>query len=139
MDPKTTPTIASVKRVELPSVNDDRGVLTAIEGSKDIPFAIARIFYMHHVIQDRGGHAHRHTDQVLIAMSASFSVTVFDGRDRKKFILDNPTQGLYIPKMIYIELSDFVSGSVCLVLASDHYVMANSLRNIEAYTAALKD
>ena len=58
-----------VKLISLPSVVDSRGVLTAIEGTKDIPFEIKRVFYMHHIERNRGGHAHRDTDQVVIAIS----------------------------------------------------------------------
>lgn len=123
-----------VKFIDLPSISDERGVLTAIESTQDIPFAIQRLFYMHDVVEDRGGHAHIDTDQVVIPVSGSFKVTLFDGEFRRSHILDSAVRGLYIPRMIFIELSEFLKSSVCLVLASDHYDMKRSLRDIDAYT-----
>ena len=61
--------LAKVNWVSLPSITDPRGVLTSIEGETDIPFDIKRIFYMHHITEDRGGHAHRDTDQLVIAIA----------------------------------------------------------------------
>lgn len=62
-----TPNISSIKWIDFNTIEDPRGSLTSIEGEFDIPFDIKRIFYMHDVIQDRGGHAHIDTDQVIIA------------------------------------------------------------------------
>jgi dTDP-4-dehydrorhamnose 3,5-epimerase-like enzyme len=126
------------KLISLPSVVDSRGVLTAIEGTKDIPFEIKRVFYMHHIIQDRGGHAHRDTDQVVIAASGSFTVELFDGKDYKLFDLNDPTQGLYIPRMIYITMTNFRSQTVCLVIANSFYDMSRSFRSKDDYLNSLK-
>jgi hypothetical protein len=126
-----------VKFILLPSVADPRGVLTAIEAVKDIPFEIKRVFYMHHIVQDRGGHAHRDTDQVVIAAAGSFSLEVFDGKDTKRFAMHDPTRGLYIPRMIFIAMSDFAPGSVCLVIANSYYDMSRSFRSKEEYRNSL--
>jgi hypothetical protein len=122
-----------VKVIALPSVADARGVLTAIEGARDIPFDIKRVFYMHHIVQDRGGHAHRDTDQVVIAAAGSFSLEVFDGNNTKRFEMTDPTQGLYIPRMIFISMTRFAPGSVCLVIANSYYDMSRSFRSREDY------
>ena len=122
-----------VKFIALPSVADARGVLTAIEGTRDIPFEIKRIFYMHHIVQDRGGHAHRDTDQVVIAAAGSFSLEVFDGKETRRFDMNDPTQGLYIPRMIFISMTHFAPGSVCLVIANSYYDMSRSFRSREDY------
>ena len=127
-----------VQFIQLPSVSDSRGVLTAIEGTRDIPFEIKRIFYLHHIIQNRGGHAHRDTEQVVIASAGSFSLTVFDGRESKDFEMNDPTQGLYIPRMIFITMSDFAPGSVCLVIANSFYDMSRSFRSREEYLRFIK-
>lgn len=122
-----------VKFIALPSVADARGVLTAIEGTRDIPFEIKRIFYMHHIVQDRGGHAHRDTDQVVIAAAGSFSLEVFDGKETRRFDMNDPTQGLYIPCMIFISMTHFAPGSVCLVIANSYYDMSRSFRSKADY------
>jgi len=126
-----------VKFISLPSVSDERGVLTAIEAVKDIPFEIKRVFYMHHIVQDRGGHAHRDTDQVVIAAAGSFSLEVLDGKDTRRFAMNDPTRGLYIPRMIFITMCDFAPGSVCLVIANNFYDMSRSFRSKEEYLNSL--
>ncbi len=122
-----------VQFISLPSVADSRGVLTAIEGARDIPFEIKRVFYMHHIVQDRGGHAHRDTDQVVVAAAGSFSLEVFDGEHTRSFDMNDPTRGLYIPRMIFISMTGFAPGSVCLVIANSYYDMSRSFRSKEAY------
>ena len=118
---------------------DIRGALTSIEGEyNDIPIDIKRIFYMHHVVDDRGGHAHIDTDQVLIGISGSFKLKLFDGKETKEFIMDDCTKGVYIPRLTFTDMYEFTSDAVCLVLANTHYDMSKSLRSMEAYIAYLK-
>jgi dTDP-4-dehydrorhamnose 3,5-epimerase-like enzyme len=121
----------------LGSVHDQRGVLTSIESSIDIPFEIKRIFYMHHILSDRGGHAHIDTDQVVIAISGSFQIELYDGANQVLFNMNDPTKGLYIPRMIFIRLFNFSEDAVCLVLASTHYDIKKSFRNIDEYNNAI--
>ena len=127
----------AVRWVELPSNVDERGVLTSIESGQDIPFEIKRIFYMHHVTTDRGGHAHTDTEQVVTAASGCFKMDLSDGVSTETYILDDPTQGVYTPPMVFIKLYDFSPGAVCLVLASTHYDIGKSIRSWEAYLEAL--
>ena len=122
----------------LESVHDPRGILTSIESGIIIPFEIKRIFYMHHVVRDRGGHAHIDTDQVVIAISGSFRIELYDGFEKIDFIMDDPSKGLYIPHMIFISLFSFAKDAVCLVLASTHYDIRKSIRNIEDFNKAIK-
>jgi dTDP-4-dehydrorhamnose 3,5-epimerase-like enzyme len=132
------PSINELSWKSLASVVDARGILTSIESHIDIPFEIKRIFYMHHINSDRGGHAHTDTDQVVIAISGSFKIELFDGIDRVAFLMDDPTKGLYIPRMLFIELTEFSDNAVCLVLASTHYDIKKSIRNIDDYKNAIK-
>jgi hypothetical protein len=125
--------VNNVQLVDIPSVYDSRGVLTSIESGMDIPISIERIFYMHHVSQDRGGHAHTDTDQVIIAISGDFQIELYDGTNKVVYKLNNPTSGLYVPKMIFIRLFDFSANAVCLVLANTHYDMKKSIRSLEDY------
>ena len=130
--------IPGVRWVELPSRVDGRGVLTSIEGQIDVPFEIKRVFYMHHIITDRGGHAHADTDQVVIAAAGRFKMDLSDGTNTQTYVLDDPTRGVYTPRMVFIRLYDFSPGAVCLVLASTHYDMSKSLRSWEDYLKAIR-
>jgi len=122
-----------VRLIDLPSVADARGVLTAIESTRDIPLELKRIFYMHHITEDRGGHAHRDTDQVVVAISGAFRIELFDGSNKLSFAMNDPTKGLYVPRMIFISMSQFTEHAVCLVLANTHYDMSRSFRTLEDY------
>jgi dTDP-4-dehydrorhamnose 3,5-epimerase-like enzyme len=132
------PSINEISWKSLPSVKDMRGILTSIESAIDIPFEIKRIFYMHQIASDRGGHAHTDTDQIVIAISGSFEILLFDGTEKVTLLMNDPLKGLYIPRMIFIELSEFSSEAVCLVLASTHYDIKKSIRNIDDYKSAIK-
>jgi len=130
--------LSDVRWIELPSNMDSRGILTSIESGIDIPFTIQRVFYMHHIVADRGGHAHRDTDQVVIAIAGRFIMELTDGTSHLRFELDDPMRGIYIPRMIFIRMHDFSPGAVCCVLASTHYDITKSIRSWEEYLKALK-
>jgi dTDP-4-dehydrorhamnose 3,5-epimerase-like enzyme len=126
-----------VRWIDCPSVRDERGILTSIECGMDTPFPVNRVFYMHHIVTDRGGHAHMDTDQVVIAISGQFKMKLADGKSEQTFSLNDATRGLYIPRMIFITLFDFSPGAVCLVLASTHYDIKRSFRNWDDYIQAV--
>lgn len=109
------------KIIEFPKISDPRGNLTYIEGNNHINFAIKRVYYTYDVPggSDRGAHAHKNLHQVIIAMSGSFDVVLDDGLDKKRFHLNRSYFGLYVCPMMWRELDNFSSGSVCLVLASE--------------------
>ena len=123
---------------DIKTVEDPRGCLSSLEGEMDIPIDIKRIFYMHHVTADRGGHAHIDTDQVIIAVSGKLKIKLSDGINTKEYIMDDCTKGLYVPRLIFTDLYDFSSDAVCLVLANTHYDMGKSLRNMSDYLEYLK-
>jgi hypothetical protein len=131
--PRTTVDDCSV--IELPRVNDPRGNLTFIEGSRHMPFDIARVYYLYDVPggESRGGHAHVGLQQLIIAASGSFRVVVDDGERRRSVFLNRSYYGLYLPGMIWRELEDFSSGSVCLVLASKPYDPDDYYYNYEEF------
>jgi dTDP-4-dehydrorhamnose 3,5-epimerase-like enzyme len=123
------------KIIELPKINDRRGNLTFIEEYRHIPFKIKRIYYLYDVPggETRGGHAHKHLHQFMIAVSGSFDVIVDNGFSREKFHLNRSYYGLHIPPMIWRELNNFSSGSVCLVLASEYYDERDYIRDYETF------
>ena len=131
------PRMDEVRSIDLPSNRDDRGVLTSIESAQDVPFPIKRIFYMHHVVSDRGAHAHVDTDQVVVSLSGAFDMELSDGKDSVTYRMDDPTRGLYVPRMVFININGMSPETVCLVLASTHYDMSRSLRSWDEYLQAL--
>ena len=123
----------AVKWIHFPSIADQRGVLTSIESGQDIPFDIQRVFMMHHVTADRGGHAHRDTDQVLIALAGRFTMYLSDGTRDRTVTMNDPTWGVYTPRLVFIRLCNFSLDAVCLVLANTHYDISRSIRTWEEY------
>lgn len=121
--------------IDLPRINDPRGNLTFIEGSRHVPFDIKRVYYLYDVPggESRGGHAHRDLQQLIVAMSGSFDVVVDDGTTRKTFSLNRSYYGLYIPTMVWRELVNFSSGSVCTVLASNYYEESDYYRDYDEF------
>jgi hypothetical protein len=115
--------IHNCKMVDLPKITDPRGNLTFIEGGVHIPFDIQRVYYLYDVPggAERGGHAHKGLQQLIIAMSGSFDVVLDDGVNKKRVHLNRSYSGLYVCPMIWRELDNFSSGSVCMVLASNKY------------------
>lgn len=126
------------KIVELPKITDPRGNLTFIEAGDHIPFNIQRVYYLYDVPggAERGGHAHKGLHQLIIAMSGSFDVVLDDGKNKKRVHLARSYYGLYVCPMIWRELDNFSSGSVCMVLASNKYDEADYYRN---YNEFMKD
>ncbi|MFA7484873.1 MAG: FdtA/QdtA family cupin domain-containing protein, partial [Phycisphaerae bacterium] len=88
--------------------------------------------------EERGGHAHRRLKQFIIAASGSFDVIVHDGFRKKRFHLNRSYYGLYIPTMIWRELDNFSSGSVCLVLASELYDQSDYIRDFAEFRMLMK-
>lgn len=114
---------------------DPRGTLTAIEDPTHVPFPIRRVFLVHDVdpATPRGGHAHRDTDQVILAAHGALNVRVTDGFEAESFRLDSPTFGLFVPRMLWVDLLDFSSDTVCLVLANTLYDQSRSIRSWDEY------
>jgi hypothetical protein len=94
-----------------------------MEGENEVQFAIKRVFFFYDVPSGatRGGHAHRTLQEFFLALSGSFSIMTDDGVTRSKHFLDNPSLGLHVGPMNWVELRDFSIGSICLVLASTQY------------------
>lgn len=134
--------IDKCKIVELPKITDPRGNLTFIEGNQHIPFDIRRVYYLYDVPggAERGGHAHKELSQLIIAMSGSFDVILDEGDGKKKRVhLNRSYQGLYVCPMMWRELDNFSSGSVCMVLASHVYDESDYYREYGDYLNALKN
>jgi dTDP-4-dehydrorhamnose 3,5-epimerase-like enzyme len=132
--------VEDCKLIELPKVTDPRGNLTFIEARRSVPFGIERIYYLYDVPGGaaRAGHGHRELRQLMIAMSGSFDVLLDDGRGKRKYHLNRPYVGLYIAPMIWRDLDNFSSGSVCVVLASEYYDESDYFYDYEEFLEAAK-
>ena len=127
--------------IELPKIADPRGNLTFVEGARLVPFEFKRVYYLYDVPggAERGGHAHKELHQFIIAMSGSFDVALDDACEKKRFHLNRSYYGLYVPPMIWREIDNFSSGSVCLVLASSVYNADDYYRDYDEFRRAVKD
>jgi dTDP-4-dehydrorhamnose 3,5-epimerase-like enzyme len=135
------PTLLSIddcKLLELPVIQNPQGNLTFIEEQRHVPFPIVRVYYLYDVPggATRGGHAHRELEQLIVAISGSFDVILDDGENRRTVTLNRSRIGLHMPPMIWRELVNFSSGSVCMVLASAYYDEADYYRDYEEFRAA---
>lgn len=130
--------LARCHMVDLPKITDPRGNLTFIEGGRHVPFDIRRVYYLYDVPggAERGGHAHKALSQLIVAMSGSFDVVLDDGRGKARYHLNRSYNGLFVCPMIWRELDNFSSGSVCMVLASNLYDEADYYRDYAEYIAA---
>lgn len=121
--------------IELPRIPRLEGALTPVEGAVDIPFAIERVYYLYDLPAGagRGSHAHRELEQIFVSVMGSFTVTLKDGTAERAFSLDRAHIGLFVPRLIWRELSDFSGGSICLVLASLPYDENDYIREWDDY------
>lgn len=133
--------IDDCKLVQLDKHHSDRkGNLSVVEGGKDVPFEVKRVYYLYDVPggESRGGHAHKALYQLIVAVSGSFSVTLDDGVDKRTFVLNRPYQGLLVVPGIWRTLDDFSSGAVCMVLASEKYDEMDYVREYEEFLSLKK-
>jgi hypothetical protein len=128
--------IDNCKIIDLPKISDYRGNLSFVESNNHIPFDIKRIYYLYDVPggAERGGHAHKELHQLIIAISGSFEVTLNDGKESVTHLLNRSNKGLYICPLIWRDLKNFTSGSVCLVLASDFYTEDDYFRDYNNFS-----
>jgi dTDP-4-dehydrorhamnose 3,5-epimerase-like enzyme len=132
---ETTLKIVRWRIVNFPKIADARGNLSFIEENSHVPFDIKRVYYLYDVPSGatRGGHAHKKMEQVIIALSGSFDVTLDDGYHRETFFLNRPHYGLYIPPSVWREMKNFSSNSIALVLASTLYDEKDYIRDYETF------
>ncbi len=127
--------LIDIKRLKAPVITDPRGNLSFLESHRHIPFEFKRIYYLYDVPggAQRGGHAHLNLRQFIIAISGSFDIVLDDGFERKRVHLNRSHTGLLLPNMIWRELDNFSSGSVCMVLASEYYEEHDYIRDYRQF------
>lgn len=133
--------VESIKMLEFVENGDDRGNLVVIEGDRDVPFEIKRVFYIYGSDTDivRGSHANLKTEFVLVNVAGKSKVKIKDGLGNEIiYSLNRPKTGLYIPKMVWKEMYGFSEDSVLLCLASEHYDASEYIREYEVYEELVK-
>lgn len=130
-----TSSIDQCKLIELGKNHHANGNLTVVENGKLIPFDIKRVFYIYDVPggEERGGHSHKKLQQVIVAISGAFDVLLDDGVNQRSVTLNRPYQGLLVAPGVWSKQHNFSSGSVCLVLASDHYCEEDYVRDYDQF------
>jgi hypothetical protein len=121
----------------LNKIHNRAGNITIVEGQKNVPFDVKRIYYLYDIPggEDRGGHAHKELRQLIVAASGSFDVLLDDGTNKKIVTLNRPNYGLLVVPGIWRELMEFSSGAICLVLASDTYKESDYLRSYKNFVS----
>jgi len=119
----------------IPSFSDMRGDLSVLELKKILPFPVVRIFYVYGVKSSliRGEHAHKKCEQFLIAINGSLHVIVDDATHRNEFVLDSPSQGLYLPAGCWGTQYRHSEDCILLVLASLEYAADDYIRNYDEF------
>ena len=128
------------KLLTFKDLGDERGKLVVIEGKQDIPFDIARAFYIYgsDATVVRGKHANRNSEFVLVNVAGKSKVMITDGTKKEIIELNKPMEAVYIPKMIWKEMYDFSTDSVLLVLSNTHYDGSEYIRDFEEYLQIMK-
>lgn len=133
-------TIDDVKFIELPRFNDNRGNLSFVEECNHIPFPIQRTYWIYDVPggESRGGHAYYNNEEFIIAISGGFDVIVDDGNKKVTFTLNRSYYGLYIPKGLWREITNFSTNSLALEFASKKYDRNDYVEDYEQYVKLKK-
>ena len=127
---KKTPAI-----IQLPKILDNRGNLTFIEGKNHVPFEIHRTYWIYDVPGGgiRGGHAYKELHEFIVAISGSFDVELHDGNEKRIYSLNRSYMGLYVPNMIWRQLQNFSTNSLCMILASEDYSEGDYIRDFQTF------
>lgn len=121
--------------LELPRVQHPTGCITAVQNEIELPFELKRIYFMYDVPagEERGAHAHKNLQQLIVAASGSFDVTLYDGKRERVFTLNKPYEALYLKPGLWRNASNFSSGAICLVLASEIYSAEDYIRDYDEF------
>lgn len=127
--------------IELPKFLDERGNLSFVQNNTQIPFEIKRTYWLYDIPggENRGGHAYKETDEFVIALSGSFDVILYDGKEQYKFSLNRPYYGLYIPKGMWREMENFSTNSFALEFASTRYNSEDYIRDYNQFIKLKED
>lgn len=119
---------------------DNRGKLIAVESCIDIPFEIKRVYWIYDTIpeEQRGFHAHKDLEQIVVAVDGSCCFVLDDGKKRETVWLNRPDVGLYIGPMMWREMRHFSYGCKLMILASKYYDEKEYIRSYDEFLMEIK-
>ena len=125
----------NVKLIQLPKIPDERGNLSFFQNNKEIPFKIARTYWIYDVPggESRGGHAYHTLQEFILALSGSFDVVLSSGKEERRYSLNRSYFGLYVPKRIWRSLENFSTNSLALIVADQPYDEAEYIRDFSQF------
>ena len=124
-----------IKKIEIKEIISNGGSLSFFEKGEEINFDIKRIYYIYKFSQEnrRGFHAHKELKQAMFCPYGSIEVEFNDGKNKKKYLLNNPTQLLIVNKGYWREFVSLQEGSILCVAASDIYKEEDYIRDFNQY------
>ncbi|KFF13958.1 FdtA/QdtA family cupin domain-containing protein [Chryseobacterium soli] len=129
------------KLIKLPKIYDKRGNLSFFEHPNQLPFEIARTYWIYDVPggEVRGSHAFKNQQEFIIALSGSFDVVIHNGEEEQRFSLNRSYYGLYIPKMYWRRLENFSTNSLALIVSDKPYNENDYIRNFEEFKTLINE
>jgi dTDP-4-dehydrorhamnose 3,5-epimerase-like enzyme len=129
-----------VKLIKLPKILDDRGNLSFFENNSQLPFEMKRVYWIYDVPggEQRGGHAYKNLQEVIIALSGSFDVVLNDGKEEKKYTLNRSYFGLYVPQMIWRHIGNFSTNALAFIATDAYYTEEQYIRDFETFKQMAK-
>lgn len=114
-----------------------QGRLSFVEGERDIPFSIKRVYWITETEADlhRGFHAHKLNSQLLFCPYGEIDIILDDGQKKNTVTLDDPGKGLVLTPGLWREMVWKKSGSVLCVLASEYYDEKEYIRDYDEFLA----
>lgn len=124
-----------IRRIDFPKIEDERGNLSFFESGQQIPFEIARTYWIYDVPggQERGSHAYKNMQEVIIALSGSFDVVLHDGKVEKKYSLNRSYYGLYVPPLLWRSLENFSTNALALIVTDKAYNEDEYVRDFDLF------
>ena len=121
--------------INLPKIIDKRGNLSFFEHPRQLPFEIARTYWIYDVPggEIRGSHAFKEQQEFIVALSGSFDVVLHDGREEIKFSLNRSYYGLFIPKMYWRRMENFSTNALALIVSDKHFDEQDYIRDFEEF------
>ncbi|SFI09280.1 sugar 3,4-ketoisomerase [Halpernia frigidisoli] len=121
--------------ISLPKILDKRGNLSFFEHPNQLPFEIARTYWIYDVPggEVRGSHAFKEQQEFIVALSGSFDVIINNGEKETKFSLNRSYDGLYVPKMYWRRLENFSTNSLALIVSDKHFDADDYIRDFDRF------
>jgi dTDP-4-dehydrorhamnose 3,5-epimerase-like enzyme len=122
--------------INLPKIVDERGNLSFFQNESQIPFSIARAYWIYDVPggEVRGAHAYHTLKEFIVALSGSFDIVLHDGKEELRYTLNRSYFGLFVPKMYWRKMENFSTNSLALIVADQPYSEEEYIRDFNAFT-----